>query len=65
MQRSFTAFSIVVHAVVISAVLIAQVPPSARPTLRQAVLFDASQIMPVDIQPPAPRRAVPAEAASR
>jgi periplasmic protein TonB len=63
MRRSFTVCSIVVHALVISAVLIAQVlAVGPLPTLRQAVMFDASHIMPVDIQPPAPpRRAVPAD----
>jgi protein TonB len=67
MRRSFTVCSIVVHALVISAVLIAQVlAVGPLPTLRQAVMFDASQIMPVDIQPPPPpRRAVPAAAASQ
>jgi protein TonB len=66
MRRSFTVCSIVVHALVISAVLIAQVlAVGPLPTLRQAVMFDASHIMPVDIHVPAPpRRAVSAEAAS-
>jgi periplasmic protein TonB len=66
MRRSFTVCSIVVHALGISTALVAQVfAPGPLPTPRQAVMFDASQIMPVDIQLPAPpRRAVPAEAAS-
>jgi protein TonB len=66
MRRSFTVCSIVVHALVISAVLIAQVlAVGPLPTLRQAVMFDASHIMPVDIQVPAPpRRAAAAATAS-
>jgi protein TonB len=66
MRRSFTVCSIVVHALVISAVLIAQVlAVGPLPTLRQAVMFDASHIMPVDVQVPAPpRRAAPAGTAS-
>jgi periplasmic protein TonB len=66
MRRSFTVCSIVVHALVIATVLIAQVlAVGPLPTLRQVVMFDASRIMPVDIQVPAPpRRPVPAEAAS-
>jgi protein TonB len=65
MRRSFTVFSIVVHALVISAVLIAQVlAVGPLPTVHQAVMFDASHIMPLDIQLPAPPpRAAPAGAA--
>ena len=61
MRRSFTVCSIVVHALGISTVLVAQVlAPGPLPTLREAVMFDASHIMPVDIHVPAPpRRAAP------
>jgi periplasmic protein TonB len=60
MRRTFTLFSIAVHAVVIAAALIGQVlADSTLPTPRQPLMFDAAQIMPVDIQPPA-RRAAPA-----
>jgi protein TonB len=66
MRRSFTLFSIVVHAVVISAALIAQVlAVGTLPTPHQPLMFDASHIMPVDIQLPAPpRRAGTAETAN-
>jgi protein TonB len=57
MQRCFTLFSIVVHAVVISAALIAQVlAVGTLPTPHQPLMFDASHITVVDIQLPAPPR---------
>jgi protein TonB len=61
MRRSFTLFSIVAHAVVISAALVAQVlAVGALPIPHAPVMFDTSQFMPVDIQLPAPpRRALP------
>ena len=67
MRRFFTLFSIVVHAVVISAALIAQVlAVGALPSPRQPLMFDASHVMPVDIQlSKPPRRAAPAGTASR
>ena len=56
MRRSFTLGSIVVHAVVITAALIAQVvADGALPTPHRPTVFDASQFMPVDIQIPQPR----------
>ena len=56
MQRSFTLFSVGVHAVVIAAALISQVlAVGALPTPHQPVLYDAASTMPVDIQLPAPR----------
>ena len=65
MRRSFTLFSIVVHAVVISAALIAQVlAVGTLPTPHQPLMFDASHIMPVDIQLPAPPRVRPVDTAS-
>ena len=64
MQRSFTLFSVVVHSLVISAALIAQVlAVGPLPTPHLPLIFDASHIMLVDIQLPAPpRRAVKATA---
>ena len=66
MRRSFTLFSVVVHAIMISAALIAQVFAVGRlPTPHQPLMFDASHVMLVDIQPPAtPRRAATAGTAS-
>jgi protein TonB len=59
MRRSFTLCSIVVHAVVITAALIAQVvADGALPTPHRPTVFGTSQFMPVDIQMPKPR-AVP------
>lgn len=56
MRRSFTLCSIVVHAVVIAAALIAQVvADGALPTPHRPTIFDTSQFMPVDIQMPKPR----------
>jgi periplasmic protein TonB len=61
MRRSFTLCSIVVHAVVITAALIAQVvADGALPTPHRPTIFDTSQFMPVDIQMPKPRVAPPA-----
>ena len=61
MRRSFTFCSIVVHAVVITAALIAQVvADGALPTPHRPTIFDTSQFMPVDIQMPKPRVAPPA-----
>jgi protein TonB len=57
MRRSFTIVSIAVHSVVIAAALLAQVlADGALPAPHRPILFDASQFMPVDIQPPKPRR---------
>ena len=59
MRRSFTLCSIVVHAVIITAALIAQVvADGALPDPHRPMMFDTSQFMPVDIQLPKPR-AVP------
>jgi protein TonB len=62
MRRSFTLFSVVFHAIAISAALIAQVlAVGALPTPHQPILFDAASIMPTDIRVPAPpRRVTPA-----
>ena len=60
MRRSFTLFSIVAHAVVISAALIAQVlAVGTLPTPHQPLIFDASRVMVVDVQLPAPPRRAP------
>ena len=58
MRRSFTLCSIVVHAVIITAALIAQVmADGALPDPHRPMMFDTSQFMPVDIQlPEATRR---------
>lgn len=64
MRRSFTLCSIVVHAVIITAALIAQVvADGALPDPHRPMMFDTSQFMPVDIQLPQPR-AVPQTRAS-
>src|SRR3954467_7816503 len=56
MRRSFTLFSVGIHAIVMSAALIAQVlAVGALPTPHQPVLYDAGSTMPIDIQLPAPR----------
>jgi len=56
MRRSFTLCSIVVHAVVITAALIAQVvADGALPTPHRPTIFDNSQFMPVDVKMPRPR----------
>jgi periplasmic protein TonB len=66
MRRSFTLFSVVFHAIAISAALIAQVlAVGALPTPHQPILFDASAITAVEIHvPPPPRRAPASESAS-
>jgi periplasmic protein TonB len=66
MRRHFTLFSVVAHAVVITAALAGQqLDVGALPTPRQPVLFDAADIMPADIQlPTPPRRSPPDRAAS-
>jgi periplasmic protein TonB len=57
MRRSFTLCSVVVHTLVISAALIAQVlAVGPLPTPHLPLMFDASHIMLVDIQLPAPPR---------
>ena len=56
MRRSFTLFSIVVHAIVITAALIAQVlAVGTLPTPHQPVLYEPASTMPVDVQLPKPR----------
>jgi protein TonB len=56
MRRSFTLFSIVVHAIVITAALIAQVlAVGTLPTPHQPVLYEAVSTMPIDVQLPKPR----------
>ena len=62
MRRSFTLCSVVVHAVVISAALVAQVLAVGElPTPHQPILFEAANIMPAEIKlPKPPQRAAPA-----
>lgn len=56
MRRSFTLFSIVVHAIVIMAALIAQLlAVGTLPTPHQPVLYEAASSMPIDVQLPKPR----------
>ena len=56
MRRSFTLFSIVVHAIVITAALIAQVLAVGKlPTPHQPVLYEAASVVPIDVQLPKPR----------
>jgi protein TonB len=56
MRRSFTLFSILVHAIVITAALIAQVlAVGALPTPHQPVLYEAASVIPIDVQLPTPR----------
>jgi len=56
MRRSFTLFSIVVHAIVITAALIAQVlAVGTLPTPHQPVLYEAASVVPIDVQLPKPR----------
>jgi periplasmic protein TonB len=66
MRRHFTLFSVVAHAVVITAALVAQqLDVGALPTPHQPVLFEAADIMPADIQlPKPPRTATPSRTAS-
>jgi len=56
MRRSFTLFSIVVHAIVITAALIAQVlAVGTLPTPHQPVLYEAASVVPIHVQLPKPR----------
>jgi protein TonB len=56
MRRSFTLFSIVVHAIVITAALIAQVlAVGTLPTPHQPMLYEGVSTMPIDVQLPRPR----------
>jgi protein TonB len=66
MRRNFTLFSVIAHAVVITAALVAQqLDVGALPTPHQPVLFEAADIMPADIQlPKPPRAATPSRTAS-
>lgn len=55
MRRSFTLFSIVVHAIVISAALLAQVfAVGALPIPHQPILYETASAMPIDVQLPKP-----------
>jgi len=55
MRRQFTLFSVVAHAVVISAALVSQeLAVGALPTPHQPVLYDFADITPIDIQLPRP-----------
>src|SRR5215211_4520623 len=61
MRRSFTLCSIVVHAIAITAALIAQVLAVGRlPTPHQPVLYEAASTMAIDVQLPTPRVGRPA-----
>ena len=66
MRRNFTLCSVVAHAVVITAALVAQqLDVGALPTPHQPVLFAAADIMPADIQlPKPPRRTAPSRTTS-
>jgi protein TonB len=65
MRRSFTLFSIVVHAIVITAALIAQVlAVGALPTPHQPVLYEMSAAMPINVQMPKPRSTTTARSTS-
>jgi protein TonB len=56
MRRSFTLFSIVVHAIVISAALLAQVfAVGTLPIPHQPILYEAASAMPIEVQLPKPR----------
>lgn len=57
MRRSFTLFSIVMHAVAIAGGLYAQIlaDSSPLPAPHRPIQFEASQFIPVDIQLPKPR----------
>jgi periplasmic protein TonB len=65
MQRPFTLFSVVAHAVVITTALVAQqLDVGALPTPHQPVLFEAADIMPADIHlPKPPQRTTPSRTA--
>jgi protein TonB len=57
MRRHFTLFSVVAHAIVITAALVSQqLAVGALPTPHQPVLFEAADFMPADIQLPKPSR---------
>ena len=57
MRRSFTLFSIVVHAIVISAALLAQVfAVGPLPIPHQPILYEAASAMPIEVQLPRPPR---------
>jgi len=57
MRRRFTLFSVVAHAVVITAALVSQeLAVGALPTPHQPVLYDFVDITPIDIQLPRPAR---------
>jgi periplasmic protein TonB len=59
MRRNFTLCSVIAHAAVITAALVAQqLDVGALPTPHQPVLFAAADIMPADIQLPKPPRRV-------
>jgi protein TonB len=59
MRRSFTLFSIVFHAIAISAALIVQVlAVGPLPTPHQPIIFDAASIMPADIHLPPPAQRI-------
>ena len=65
MRRPFTLFSIVAHLLAVTAALGGQMLTDVTlPTPHQPLMFDASHIMPVDIELPAPpRRAAPSSTA--
>jgi periplasmic protein TonB len=66
MRRSFTLFSVIVHAVIISAALIAQVLAVGKlPAPHQPILFEAASIMPADIKLPKPPRTAPPASSER
>ena len=55
MRRAFTLFSIVVHTIVITAALVAQsLVIGALPIPHDPILYQLSDFIPVEIQPPAP-----------
>ena len=57
MRRQFTLFSVVAHAIVITAALVSQeLAVGALPTPHQPVLYDFADITPIDIQLPRPAR---------
>jgi protein TonB len=56
MRRSFTLCSVVVHAIVISAALLAQVfAVGALPTPHQPILYEFSRVMPIEVPLPTTR----------
>jgi protein TonB len=56
MRRSFTLFSVVVHAMVISAALLAQVfAVGTLPIPHLPILYEAAGAMPIEVQLPKPR----------